>query len=142
MKIAGLFRASLGTVALNLLVTFSGVSQSYVLFDSADSNPRAGIYSFLFSGVSLDMGAPYQLSDFTLSGFQAAGNMQTLGFVSGPTAWPMISSDTYMMHYQCISIFHRFERRPQDFRDTRHQRQHYLVFRISCSAWLSDSIAD
>ena len=105
MKIARLFRASLVAVALNLLVTFSGVSQGYVSFDSADSNPGAGIYSFLFSGVSLGMGAPYQLSDFTLSGFSAAGNTQTLGFVSGPTAWPMISSDTDMMHYQVSPFF-------------------------------------
>jgi len=100
MKIAGLFRGSLIAGALNLLVTFSGVSQGYVSFDSADSNPGAGIYSFLLSGVSLDMaGSPYQLSDFTLSGFSAAGNTQALEPI-GPSDWGFIGSDMDTIQYQ------------------------------------------
>jgi hypothetical protein len=55
--------------------------------------------------ITIDMGSPYQLSDFTLSGFSATGNTQTLGFVSGPTAWPMIASYTDMMHYQVSPFF-------------------------------------
>src|ERR1035441_662725 len=106
MKIAGLFRVSLIAVALNLVVTFSGVSQGYVSFDSADSNPGAGIYSFLLSGVSSDMaGSPYQLSDFTLSGFSAAGNTQTLRMVAGPSAWGLVASDTGVMQFQVSPFF-------------------------------------
>jgi hypothetical protein len=100
MKIGGLFSGSLIAVALNLLVTFSGVSQGYVSFDSADSNPGAGIYSFFLSGVSLDMaGSPYQLSDFTLSGFSAAGNTQALEPI-GPSDWGFIGSDIDTIQYQ------------------------------------------
>jgi hypothetical protein len=106
MTLSRFYFCRLAVVILSLFIAHSADSQGYVSFDSTDSDFAAGHYYFALSGVTTDMdGSLRILSGFSISGFSALGNLQTLGAVSYPSGWVSTGSDMDGIQYQAPSLF-------------------------------------